>query len=183
MQHQIKLTQNIHLQSITKNDCVELFDLMTDIYPKSYDYFWNDGGEWYLHFIYDEAKVLEDLAALDAPYFFVLFNNEKIGILRVQHGETFPTLADKTATKLHRIYLHPKVHGMGIGQTLMNWTIAEARKKGHEIVWLEAMDTKADALKFYKKCGFEIGNHVTLPYNGIFVHLRGMYQLWRKVDF
>lgn len=181
MQNLIIITQNIHLQSITKNDCIELFELMTDVYPKSYDYFWNDGGEWYLHFIYDEAKVLKELAEENTFYFFVLFNNEKIGVLRIQHGEIFPTLADKKATKLHRIYLHPKVHGMGVGQALMNWTIEETRKQGNEILWLEAMDTKTDALRFYEKCGFEIINHVTLPYDGIFVDLRGMYQLWRNV--
>jgi GNAT superfamily N-acetyltransferase len=176
-----ELTQNIHLQSITKNDCAELFELMTDIYPKSYDYLWNDCGQWYLHFVYDEVKVLEDLAEPNSPYFFVLVNHEKVGVLRIQHDEIFATLAAKTATKLHRIYLHPKVHGMGIGQALMNWTIEETRKQGNEILWLEAMDSKTDALKFYKKCRFEIGNHVTLPYNGIFLALRGMHQLWRNV--
>lgn len=177
----IQLTQNIELQSITNKDCDELFDLMTGVYPKSYDYFWKDGGKWYVNFIYNKATVLAELEEANSPYFFILVDNEKVGVLRIQHGETFPALSDKKASKLHRIYLDPKTHGKGVGTILMNWTIEETRKQGNEILWLEGMDTKTATLGFYNKCGFEIGSHVVLPYERIHVEFRGMNQMWRAV--
>jgi GNAT superfamily N-acetyltransferase len=154
---------------------------MTEVYPPAYDYLWNDGGAWYLDFVYGRANVLKELATANSPYFFILFEQEKVGVLRIQHGEVFPTLADKAASKLHRLYLHPKVQGKSVGMHLMNWTIEETRKLGYEILWLEAMDTKTDALGFYKKCGFEIANLVTVPYERLHLALRGMHQLWRTV--
>jgi len=181
MPQQIKITENIDLQLITENDCKELLNLMTTVYSLAYDYFWHDGGAWYLDFIYGEKSVLKDLEALNSPYFFVLFDGKKVGVLRIQYDEVFPFLADKTAAKLHRIYLHPKVQGKGVGRHLMNWTIEEIRKFGQEILWLEAMEMKTDALSFYKKFDFEIRNYLILPYERIHLEMRGMYQLWRKV--
>ncbi|NJN77480.1 MAG: GNAT family N-acetyltransferase [Saprospiraceae bacterium] len=181
MPEQIKITQSIDLQLITKNDCKELLELMTDVYPKSYDYFWTDGGIWYLDFIYNSENVLKELLEQNSPYFFVLLNHEKVGVLRIQYDFSYSKFPDKKASKLHRIYLHPKTHGQGIGKSLMNWTIKKCRKFGSEILWLDAMDTKIDALGFYEKFDFQVGSRVVLPYERIHLERRGMYQMWVKL--
>lgn len=177
----IVLTETLSLQAITLNDFDKLYHLMNEIYPKSYESFWTDKGRWYVNSLYNLANIQTELAETNAAFYFVNFEQEAIGILRVLYHETYPKFPKLKATKLHRIYLHPKTHRKGVGKALMNWTIEQAKIAGDEILWLEGMDTKPEAILFYKKMGFRIGSHVTLPYERLLIEKRGMHQMWLEI--
>lgn len=181
MSGQIKISETIYLESITIEDASELYDLMEDIYPKAYDYFWVDNGDWYLNSLYNKSNIQTELNESNSIYSFIIVDNEKVGILRLLHDKTYAVYADEKSSKLHRMYLHPKSHGKGIAIILMNWVMEECRKAGSEMLWLDAMDTKAQALQFYKKMGFQIGSHEILPFERLKIENRGMYQMWRKI--
>ncbi len=181
MSSKITLTQHIDLQLIKVKDHQVLFNLMADIYLPAYKHYWNDGGNWYLNFLYNQQKIKAELSEPNSIYFFVLVEGEKIGILKIQHHKVCPDFPDKKASKLHRIYLHPKFHGTGIASTLLDWTVAEAQKVGSEILWLDAMEAQEQALRFYQKKGFIIGTLVSFDFERLFPELRGMYQMWRTI--
>lgn len=44
-------------------------------------------------------------------------------------GRTIKKFFNKKIVKLHRIYLHPKVHGLGVGSSLLMWIENKAKKK------------------------------------------------------
>ena len=58
--------------------------------------------------------------------------------------------------KLHRLYLHPKIHGNGIGKELLSWLEEKAKKNNYSTIWLDAMNEQPQAFQFYKKRGFKI---------------------------
>jgi len=47
------------------------------------------------------------------------------------------------------------LRGQGIGQSLLNWSIAEARNHGCALVQLTSDRRRADAHRFYERAGFE----------------------------
>ncbi|MFK7949569.1 MAG: GNAT family N-acetyltransferase [Saprospiraceae bacterium] len=177
----ITITNRITLQPITLDDCDKLHDLMKDIYPKVYKYLWKDNGSWYINMLYNPTNIQQELNEANTVFYFVNFDGEAIGILRILYHCVYPKFPNLKATKLHRIYLNPKVIRQGIGKALINWTKVQTEIVGDEILWLEAMNTQPNAVSFYEKMGFQIGSHVILPYERLLSDKRGMHQMWLTI--
>ncbi|GAB5349157.1 N-acetyltransferase family protein [Alteriqipengyuania sp. 357] len=68
---------------------------------------------------------------------------------------------------LGQLYTQPDCTGRGIGAALMDWTIAEARTRGHDAIQLSVWSENTRAQKFYRRYGFAkiadidfwVGNH------------------------
>jgi diamine N-acetyltransferase len=55
-----------------------------------------------------------------------------------------------------RFYVDAAWHGRGVAQQLMAECDAEARARSCDIVWVQAWQPAAQALAFYRKCGFRV---------------------------
>jgi ribosomal protein S18 acetylase RimI-like enzyme len=178
----IQINENISLEPITNSTSNELFQLMKEVYPLAYDYFWEDGGNWYVNSQYSRENIKEELAQENAEYYFVVFNGERIGNFRILWNEPLPnTKENLKSVKLHRVYLHAKTQGKGIGKALLTWLENEAIKKQYELIWLDAMDEKPQAFNFYKKLGYQYHSHCFLPFNLLHDKYRKMSQLYKKL--
>jgi diamine N-acetyltransferase len=63
--------------------------------------------------------------------------------------------------EIRRIYAAQEYLGQGVGKELMQATIAEARQRGCDSVWLGVWEKNRRAIDFYKKWGFrEVGTHI-----------------------
>ena len=47
------------------------------------------------------------------------------------------------------------LHGQGVGKSLLDWSVAEARNRGCALVQLTSDRRRADAHRFYERAGFE----------------------------
>ena len=56
---------------------------MKEVYSLAYDYFWEDGGNWYVHSQYSKENIKEELAQENTEYYFVVYNGERIGNFRI----------------------------------------------------------------------------------------------------
>lgn len=175
----LKIADSICLIKITVNDAALLLKLMHNIYVPSYKHLWQDGGDWYVKNTFNSDVLKQELSEKNAAYYFVVHHNKRIGILRIIHDFPFNDFENKKATKLHRLYLDPKVHGEGIGKLLMDWSTHEAIKNNSQLIWLEAMDTQEQALKFYKKLGYQIAGDFKLQFELMHNHLRGMHKMYK----
>jgi GNAT superfamily N-acetyltransferase len=114
-------------------------------------------------FVYDPAIEVPDLLDFPAHYepprgaFFVVREGEAIvgsvGIERV----------DRDTAELHRLYLDTGLRGRGLGQTLVNETIAwcRAREISRIILW---SDTRFElAHRLYTRMGFQQSGERVLP--------------------
>ncbi|HVF82386.1 MAG TPA: GNAT family N-acetyltransferase, partial [Flavisolibacter sp.] len=89
----------------------------------------------------------------------VYFIAEKDGEV-VGGGGIFPSDGLPEATcELVKMYLLPKVRGIGLGSKLIQQCIDFAKKTGYKNIYLETMPELKQALKTYEKFGFEYIDH------------------------
>jgi len=178
----IRITENLQLQPVLASDFELLYDLMSEVYPPAYAHFWEDNGNWYVNSQYSKEKIKEELENNNAEYYFIIFNNEIVGNFRFIWEEKLVNLDEEKQVKLHRLYLHPKTQGNGIGKNLVAWLIKLSVKKGYKIIWLDGMNEQPQAFEFYQKLGFQYFSHVFLNFNQMHDEFRKMSQLYLKVD-
>jgi putative acetyltransferase len=84
-------------------------------------------------------------------YYVVEMNDEVIG-----GGGIYPTDGLPVDTcELVKMYLLPQARGMGLGRTLIEKCIEQAKEKGYKKIYLESMPELKQALKVYEKFDFE----------------------------
>ena len=80
---------------------------------------------------------------------------------------TLPVETDRASLLLDQLYVLRDAHGSGIGRALLGWTIAEARRRGAEELYLTVFVDNQRARDLYRRSGFEdvgpyafmVGNH------------------------
>lgn len=175
----IKVSENLQLRKIITSDTNALFILMQEIYPLAYQHFWKDNGNWYVNSQYSKENILKELSQENTDYYFILYNEEIIGNFRIIWDEKLEGLHDEKQVKLHRLYLHQKTQGLGIGKILLTWLEQKAFEKSYTIIWLDAMDEQPQAFQFYKKRGYTYHSHTFLPYTLLHGEVRKMSQVYK----
>ena len=123
-----------------------------------------------------------ELAVGGSNYYFVKYKYQTIGILRFIIDSGCPDFKDPSTTKLHRIYLNPKFHGLGLGRMLMEFVKSTAIKEKQDCIWLECMDTQQAAYDFYKKLDYTLKNRFVLDSPTMRVEYRGMFLMVCQID-
>ncbi|MBA4302191.1 MAG: hypothetical protein C0433_19120 [Cyclobacterium sp.] len=170
---------NLVLTAIQAEDQPALYQLMDEVYRSGYRYIWEDQGDWYVNLIYNRHTLYKDLKRPTSHYFFVELGGEKIGILKYDFPLSPRELEIPNAMKLHRLYLHPEVHGKGIARILMDHCEKIAKENDLNSMWLEVMECQPQAKRFYEKCGFEPLLSYQLDFERIFPPYRGI-EIWKK---
>lgn len=174
------ISESVQLQSITIEDHTRLMSLMKSIYPPAYKQMWrNEDCNFYFNRFYSFENLKKELAEPEAEYYFVHSGNRLVGILRLHFNKPLKSIPEKSACYFSRIYLSEEVHGKGIANELMKWVERKARLNGNELIWLEAMDTKEQALRFYAKHGFSKSHKAYLDFEPLLDHFRGMDVLYK----
>lgn len=159
----ILIAPNLQLHPVSPTDDALILQIMRTIYPPVYQHLWPDQGEEYLYTTYTLENLKEEISDINAYYFLIQYQNEYIGIFRIVFGQTTPGIKASYPNlqycKLHRIYLHPKVHGKGIGKQLFDWL--QRWVQPETAIWLEVMNTQKQAIGFYQRHGFEAFENFT----------------------
>lgn len=179
---QLKLSEEVSIRKIQFKDYEDLFNLMSRIYPPAYQYLWTDDCSWYLTHIYSREAVLNDIND-EGLFYFVIINGVKEGILKIQTNTAYPDQPKKKATRLHRIYLSEETQGKGVSKLLMQFVLNIAMKNNSEILWLDCMDSKHQALKYYLKNGFKKGTLNQLDFELLIDESRGIYYMWKEIEY
>lgn len=81
-------------------------------------------------------------------------NGELVGTLQLT---IIPGLSRKGATRglVEAVRVAASARGTGLGTTLLEWSIEEARARGCALVQLTTDKARADAHRFYHRLGFE----------------------------
>lgn len=177
----VTVDESIKLIRLSKTDHLQVRELMTIVYPPPYLHIWKDDASWYLEMVYNQTNYEKEIDESDTFYYFINFQNKPVGVLRVCYNTPLIDFPDKKAAKLHRIYIDQSVQGQGIGKTLVQWVEKQCRSRGEEILWLEAMDTQEQALKFYQKNGFEICGSMKLDFEIMLPKYWGMHRLYKNL--
>ena len=178
----IEITPQLSLHPISPADEQRLYAFMQRIYPPVYQHFWQDQGQWYLNHIYGPEAFARDMAAENAYFDFVKWEDQLIGIFRWLEDEPLIDLPDRKATKLQRIYLAPEAQGKGVGKALLNWLIERQKRLGYQLLWLDVMEEQPPAKNFYAGLGFQETGHVFLNFELMHDNMRRMNRVYLTLD-
>lgn len=178
----IRISEHIRLRPISLDDHTKLYELMKRIYPPAYHEYWKDGGQWYVNDLYNHENIQKELEEEDTLYYFVLFEEQIIGIFRIVYHVDPYGEKDMDFVKLHRLYLDQTIQNRGVGKQLMKWLIDKVTKEGYPKLWLDAMEQQPQALHFYQKQGFVITDKVALPFPLLIDEYRGMFKMVKKLN-
>ncbi|UGS22630.1 GNAT family N-acetyltransferase [Flavobacterium channae] len=106
-------------------------------------------------------KLTTELTDTNAEFYFAVFDEEVIGYLKLNFGDSQTELKDNKALEIERIYVSKEFHGKNIGQLLYDKAIEVANQKNADYVWLGVWEENPRAISFYKKNGFvEFDKHI-----------------------
>ena len=106
-------------------------------------------------------KLTTELTDTNAEFYFAVLDEEVIGYLKLNFGDSQTELKDNKALEIERIYVSKEFHGKSVGQLLYDKAIEVAKHKNVDYVWLGVWEENPRAISFYKKNGFvEFNKHI-----------------------
>lgn len=115
----------------------------------------------YLENGFSTEKLTSELNDRNSEFYFATLDNEVIGYLKLNFGESQTELKDNKALEIERIYVSKEFHGKNVGQILYDKAIQIANQKNADYVWLGVWEENQRAIRFYKKNGFvEFDKHI-----------------------
>jgi ribosomal protein S18 acetylase RimI-like enzyme len=109
-------------------------------------------------------SIAQQTAELENPastFLIAEVDGHPAGYAKLHDGEPEKGVEGPKPVELVRLYVSRDWLGRGIGEQLMRACIDEARKAGHETIWLGVWERNARAQAFYRKWNFRtVGEHM-----------------------
>lgn len=115
----------------------------------------------YLEESFSIERLTDELTNSSSEFYFAVLDNQVIGYLKLNSGESQTELKDSKALEIERIYVLKEYHGKKVGQLLYEKAMQVARQTDADYVWLGVWEENPRAIRFYKKNGFvEFDKHI-----------------------
>jgi ribosomal protein S18 acetylase RimI-like enzyme len=93
----------------------------------------------------------DELNNVNSEFYFATFDNNIIGYLKLNFGQSQTEMKEDNSLEIERIYVLKDYHGKNVGQVLLEKSIHIARQKGLDFIWLGVWEENSRAIHFYKK--------------------------------
>ena len=114
----------------------------------------------YLERAFDLKKLEEELSNISSQFFFVYFNNEVAGYLKININDAQSEEMGDDSLEIERIYIKNNFQKHGLGKYLFNKVMEIAIERNKKKIWLGVWEKNENAIAFYKKMGFvQTGAH------------------------
>ncbi len=115
----------------------------------------------YLEGGFSKERLTVELNNPSSEFYFAILDNNVIGYLKLNFGQSQTELQDDKALEIERIYVLKEFHGKKVGQLLYEKAMQIAEQKNADYVWLGVWEENPRAMNFYKKNGFiEFDKHI-----------------------
>jgi len=115
----------------------------------------------YLEEKFSVSQLKSELSDEHSMFYFAVVDENIIGYLKVNSGDSQTEIKDKNALEIERIYVLKDFHGKSVAKHLYNKAIEIAESENFDYIWLGVWEENARAISFYKKNGFvEFDKHI-----------------------
>jgi len=173
---------NLNIERISISEVEKLSEVATRAYFDHYRHLWYDEGEWYAHKCFNVSQLIEELTDSKNLFFFAVLDGRYVGFLKLR-PENQLAGQDGNGFEVERIYLTNEATGRGVGRALMEFAIEMARQQNKDYVWLKAMDSSQNAIRFYESLGFEICGTSRLNFEQMKTEYLGMVAMRKSLRF
>ncbi|MBK8566637.1 MAG: GNAT family N-acetyltransferase [Saprospiraceae bacterium] len=119
-----------------------------------------DDYRTYISKAFDMEVLKAELSNEASEFYFAKQNSEIAGYLKLNHPPALGEDMGDNSLEIQRIYSLPAFYGKGIGEAMMEKSIAVAKENNYDFIWLGVWEHNPRAIRFYQKKGFEVfGNH------------------------
>ncbi|MGG4215893.1 GNAT family N-acetyltransferase [Paenibacillus sp. FSL L8-0638] len=108
----------------------------------------------YLERAFNFKQLEEELSNVSSEFFFIYFNEELAGYLKVNINEAQSEKMGGESLEIERIYIKNNSQKHGLGKYLLNKAMEIAMKHNKKKIWLGVWEKNENAIAFYKKMGF-----------------------------
>ncbi|MEI5888213.1 GNAT family N-acetyltransferase [Bacillus albus] len=108
----------------------------------------------YLEKAFHLKQLEKELSNVASQFFFVYFNNEVAGYLKVNTNDAQSEEMGDESLEIERIYIKGEFQKHGLGKYLLNKSIEIAMEHNKKKIWLGVWEKNENAIAFYKKMGF-----------------------------
>ena len=154
--------ENIKIKKVSLSDIEKLQKIGKQTFVETFS-----GGNTeenlakYLEDGFSIEKLTKELNDKNSEFYFAETENEVIGYLKLNFGESQTELKDKKALEIERIYVVKEYHGKKIASLLYDKAIEIANQINADYIWLGVWEENPRAISFYKKNGFvEFDKHI-----------------------
>jgi diamine N-acetyltransferase len=152
---------NINLTKCTLEDSQKLQEIGYKTFKETFeDQNSSKNMKAYLEEAFNINQVENELSNPSSHFFFVSFNDEVAGYLKVNTGNAQTEEMDDDSLEIERIYIINKFQKHGLGKYLFNKAMDIALEGNKKRIWLGVWEKNENAISFYKKMGFvQTGAH------------------------
>lgn len=152
----------IEIKKVSINDIGELQKIGRQTFHETFSAAnTEENMQKYLEEGFSVEKLTAELNDRNAEFYFATLDDNVIGYLKLNFGQSQTELKDDKALEIERIYVLKEYHGKKVGQLLYETAIELARQKRADFVWLGVWEENPRAINFYKKNGFiEFDKHI-----------------------
>ncbi|MFD0050965.1 GNAT family N-acetyltransferase [Actinomycetes bacterium NPDC127524] len=152
---------SIHLKKCTLKELHDLQGMSCETFKETFMH--QNSAEnmtSYLEKAFDLKQLEKELDNLSSQFFFVYFNKEAAGYLKVNTDDAQSEEMGGESLEIERIYIRNNFQKQGLGKFLLHKAMDIAMECGKKKIWLGVWEKNANAIAFYKKLGFaENGSH------------------------
>lgn len=140
-------------------------DLLRDISIETYRDTFSDSNSDELMALYlsdalNRQKLLAELNHQHSYFYFIYFEGEVAGFLKVNELEAQTDVFDPDSLEVERFYIRKQFLRKGLGKQLMSFACSLAEKSDKKSLWLGVWEGNQPALSFYKSFDFyQFGEH------------------------
>ena len=115
----------------------------------------------YLAASFNPARQADELNDPASTFFVAEVGGRAAGYAQLHAGDPAEGVEGPKPVELVRLYVSREWLGRGVGEALMRACVDEARRAGHETLWLGVWERNGRAQAFYRKWDFRaVGEHV-----------------------
>lgn len=173
---------NLKIEKISILEVEKLSEVATRAYFDHYQHLWYDKGEWYAHKCFNISQLKEELSDIKNDFFFAILDEIYVGFLKLR-PENQLTGQEGNGFEVERIYLTNEATGRKLGRKLMEFAIEMAIRQNKDYIWLKAMDSSQNAIRFYESLGFEICGTSRLDFEQMKTEYLGMVAMRKNLRF
>jgi len=154
--------EEICLQKVTLTDINDLQKIGRQTFSETFSgENTEENMQKYLDGKFSSEQLKSEISDKNSIFYFALFNENIIGYLKLNTGNSQTEINDENALEIERIYVLKAFHGKNVGQILYKKAIEVAEELKVKYVWLGVWEENARAINFYKKNNFvEFDKHI-----------------------
>lgn len=108
----------------------------------------------YLEKGFSNEKLESELTDKNTEIYFAELDNEIIGYLKLNSGQSQTEIKNQNTLEIERIYVLKDFHGKKVGQLLYDKALELANQNKVDFLWLGVWEHNPRAIRFYEKNGF-----------------------------